>query len=236
MLIAVDLETIASRTNSPGLAWTLNDAFDLCIPEKHLEQLTTLEELEKTPAARALFEQAEKDVALSRRLEAVIEAVWNDQQNAQLQRTALPIRYAATSLSLLAQKQKLLYVTWRMPEGQAVTSEWLLFHGFPCSEHLAICQEPAEPFQAALNAVSPGETILLISAECEAMIEAFLFLPQRQRERVFLAAFRRRDTFGVDDDPPFSVFSLPSWLKEHVFGLLAEIDGYQELQRLLRIG
>src|SRR5258707_427191 len=109
MLIAVDLEALASRTNSPGLAWALNDAFALGIAETQLEKLTTLEELEQLPAARALFERAEKDAGLSRRLEAVIEAAWSNQQQALFQRTALPMRHAATSLTSLAQSHTLLY-------------------------------------------------------------------------------------------------------------------------------
>jgi hypothetical protein len=236
MLIAVDLDTIASRTNSPGLAWMLNAAFDLGIAETQLEKLTTLDQIEQVPVARALFERAEKDAGLSRRLEAVIEAAWNNQQHAHLQRTALPMRHAATSLSRLARSHALLYVTWRLPQAQEVTAEWLLLHGFPFFEHLTICQEPVAPFQAALDVASPGESIMLITAQCEAMLDAFLTLPQTSRERLLLVAFHHRESFRVETPEPFPVFALPSWVKEHLTDLLAEIDGYQQLRHLLRAG
>jgi hypothetical protein len=96
-------------------------------------------------------------------------------------------------------------------------------------------QEPAAPFRAALDAARTCETILLITSQGEAMMDAFLALPQSYRERLFLVAFRRSESFSVVDTPlSFPVFALPSWVKEHVADLLAEVDGYQQLQRLLR--
>ncbi len=236
MLIAVDFEAIASRTTSPGLAWMLNDAFDLNIPETQLEELSTLEDLEKMPAARMLFEQAEKNVALSRKLESVIEAAWENQQSALLHQRALPMRHAATSLSLLAQQHELLYLTWRVPQSQHITSEWLRLHAFPSPERVIICQEPLAPFQATLDTPRSGN-IVLITPQVEAMIDAFLLLPPKQRERLFLVALRRAESFKVEVlAPSFTVFALPSWVKEHVMDLFAEIDGYQHFQRWLRTG
>lgn len=224
MLFAIDIDgTVAA--DQVGYAQRLNSALKLEIPEDIINTCTSYHDFAELPSVQLY----RRDPRQNARYREIYESLEHDPD---IERQLVPMPGSVEALNEIASDGgRIIYVTCRKPEAEALTREWLTQHKFPFAKTATICEHYHAKFLVAHNYSQDHEQVILIDDKGETMLKAFIHLARYQSNvaisligRLFLV------NFGTDEKPsapfkiPFPVFALPSWQPEDLLRLEEEAE------------